>query len=113
MEQSIRIQNDCWDLAAVIHYPDAIVQSASEEIVKLPVILICHGFIGSKTGVDRLFVKAARSFCDQGYITVRFDYAGCGESIGDYGESTFDSLLEQTNFVIESIRYLRATESQP
>lgn len=65
-----------------------------------PIIVICHGFIGTKVGVNRLFVKAAKELREQGYIIVRFDYMGCGESEGDYGENTFAGFIEQTNVIL-------------
>lgn len=65
-----------------------------------PLIIICHGFTGSRVGVDRLFVKSARDFNKDGYIVVRFDYAGCGESTGEYGNTGLSDLIEQTKAVI-------------
>ena len=56
-------------------------------------IIICHGFIGSKVGVDRLFVKAAEEFTMDGAIVLRFDFAGCGESSGNYGETGLDAFI--------------------
>lgn len=67
---------------------------------KAPLLIICHGFIGSRIGVDRLFVYAGNILASQGYAVLRFDYGGCGESTGMYGEQTFNELIEQTQCVI-------------
>lgn len=67
---------------------------------KAPLIIICHGFIGSRIGVDRLFVYAGNILASQGYAVLRFDYGGCGESSGTYGEQTFEELIQQTKSVI-------------
>ncbi|WP_026694290.1 alpha/beta hydrolase [Peribacillus kribbensis] len=68
---------------------------------KLPLIIICHGFIGSKTGVNRLFVKAAEEFNKAGAAVLRFDYTGCGESEGEYGHTRFEEILSQTRTVVD------------
>ncbi|MCM3031083.1 MULTISPECIES: alpha/beta hydrolase [unclassified Niallia] len=65
------------------------------------VILICHGLIGSRIGVDRLFVKSAAELVNNGYTVYRFDYAGCGESTGEYGKFGLSDLIAQTKTVID------------
>lgn len=95
MEQTLRIPYGQTELAAIYHTPD------QTEAAATPLLVICHGFIGSKTGVNRLFVKAAREFANDGYRVLRFDYGGCGESEGDYGAGGFDRLLEETQHVLD------------
>jgi uncharacterized protein len=69
--------------------------------LRYPLVIICHGFTGSRIGVDRLFVKAADHLTGEGYLVLRFDYSGCGESPGDYGKSGLDELVDQTFSVID------------
>jgi pimeloyl-ACP methyl ester carboxylesterase len=76
----------------------------------VPLIIICHGFIGSRIGVDRLFVQAAREFASKGYAVLRFDYGGCGESPGNYGAQQFEDLIEQTVHVIHYTEKLKGIE---
>jgi uncharacterized protein len=68
---------------------------------RYPLVIICHGFTGSRIGVDRLFVKASNQLTAEGYLVLRFDYEGCGESPGEYGESGLPDLLEQTLSAID------------
>lgn len=82
-------------IAATIDYPENIQLGR-----KYPLFIICHGFIGSKVGVDRLFVKAAQQLNQDQYIVLRFDYSGCGESSGDYGKTGLHDLIDQTRTVI-------------
>jgi len=102
MEQFINIAYRDLQLAATIHTPapPSRTDSETEPAAKFPLIIICHGFVGSRVGVDRLFVKAAREFSARGFMVLRFDYSGCGESEGDYGAGGLDSLVEQTLHVI-------------
>ncbi|WP_080832846.1 alpha/beta hydrolase [Cohnella massiliensis] len=97
MERPFTIRHDRLNLAATIHYPNP---DAKREGRKLPLIIINHGFVGSRIGVDRLFVLAARQFAEQGNLVIRFDFAGCGESDGVYGEHGLDSMIEQTRTVL-------------
>lgn len=64
-------------------------------------VIICHGLIGSRVGVDRLFVKTSDLLTEKGYIVIRFDYKGCGESTGEYGSNRLSDLIEQTEAIIQ------------
>ncbi|GIP39160.1 alpha/beta hydrolase [Paenibacillus sp. J31TS4] len=98
-------------LAAALHLPEEESGRPGSD-ADLPLVVICHGFIGSRLGVDRLFVKAARAFAKRGIATLRFDYAGCGESTGEYGETGLDSLIEQTRAVLDTAGSLAAGASR-
>lgn len=95
MEQTLAIPYGETQLAAIYHIGE------NTQAKQKPLIIICHGFVGSKTGVNRLFVKASREFAKNGFDVLRFDYAGCGESTGEYGTGGFDHLLEQTQHVLD------------
>lgn len=101
MERHIDIRWQEERLAATIHYPEE--RAPFERGVKrrAPVTIICHGFVGSRIGVDRLFVNAARKLAGEGHIVVRFDFAGCGESTGDYGQTGLDDMISQTQSVLD------------
>lgn len=101
MERSITISYDAIKLAATVHYPCASKRTCEEK--RWPAIIICHGFIGNRIGVNRLFVKAARKFSQEGYFVLRFDYAGCGESEGEYGSYGIDSFIEQTRHALDYV----------
>ncbi|HJV47021.1 MAG TPA: alpha/beta fold hydrolase [Bacillota bacterium] len=96
MEQVLRIKSDKAELVATLHFPDDGIKNDA----KVPLIIICHGFVGSRIGVNRLFVKAAQQFVSYGYAVLRFDYEGCGESSGEYGSYGLDRFIQQTKDVI-------------
>ncbi|KZE69232.1 hypothetical protein AWM68_02895 [Fictibacillus phosphorivorans] len=83
-------------LAHTVHYPAAS-QGCTD---KFPLVIICHGFTSTRIGVDRLFVKTAQALAELGFAVLRFDYAGCGESDGEYGENEFACFIDQTKTVI-------------
>ncbi len=94
MEQTVRIVSENVRLAASLHLPQ-------NQGAKVPLVIVCHGFVGSRMGVNRLFVKAAREFAQHGMAVLRFDYEGCGESEGDYGSYPFERFIQQTLDVID------------
>ncbi|MDQ0205793.1 alpha/beta hydrolase family protein [Alkalicoccobacillus murimartini] len=71
---------------------------------RYPVVLFVHGFVGSKVGEHRLFVKASRFFAEQGYASFRFDFSGCGESSGDYRNLTLSKQLDELFAIIQYIK---------
>ncbi|RED63065.1 alpha/beta hydrolase family protein [Cohnella lupini] len=98
MEKPFTIRHEDLTLTATIHYP-AKDGACSEK--KMPLVVICHGFVGSRIGVDRLFLLASRMLADKGFLVIRFDYAGCGESEGIYGQHGLDSMIAQTRSVLD------------
>ncbi|WP_078429431.1 alpha/beta hydrolase family protein [Alkalihalobacterium alkalinitrilicum] len=85
-------------LSAMTHYPQ---QMSVKE--KAPAIIFVHGFVGSKVGEHRLFVKAARFFSERGYLVFRFDFSGCGESEGDYGQVTLSNQIKELQSAIDYV----------
>ncbi|MCQ6276201.1 alpha/beta fold hydrolase [Bacillus sp. V3B] len=105
MKESLFITWKKEKLAAVIDYPENIQLGR-----KYSLFIICHGFIGSKMGVDRLFVKTAQQLNQDQYIVLRFDYSGCGESSGDYGNTGLHDLIDQTRTVIDFAHQLQQVD---
>jgi uncharacterized protein len=78
MEHRVLIASDGPTLAGIVRTPDAL--SAGE---KRPAFLVLHGFGSNK---DAGNVTAPCELLDRlGYITLRFDMRGCGESEGEPG----------------------------
>jgi pimeloyl-ACP methyl ester carboxylesterase len=101
MEHHITINSGEVELAATLHYPTHGQHSVKSGSERWPLLIICHGFVGNRIGVDRLFVKAARDFSAKGFLVLRFDYGGCGESTGEYGDGGLDVMVEQTRTILD------------
>ena len=101
MERQIVIRHGEEELAATIPYPVVPELQEGERPSRVPLIIICHGFVGSRIGVDRLFVKTSRELAEDGYLVLRFDYIGCGESSGEYGAEGLESMINQTRTVLD------------
>lgn len=103
MEHHITIQSENIELAATLHYPDFPDNESKGRSTpaRSPIVIIAHGFVGTRIGVDRLFVMTARELARNGYMVLRFDFGGCGESTGDYGAGGLDAMIDQTRSVID------------
>ncbi|MDM5340126.1 alpha/beta fold hydrolase [Fictibacillus enclensis] len=107
-KQGCFLWKDC-KLTATVHYPR---HTLGIPQAKLPIVIICHGFTSNRIGVDRLFVKTAQQLSASEFVVLRFDYAGCGESEGSYGENTFQDLISQTQAAIDYASKLPCVDSR-
>ena len=67
------------------------------------IIILCHGFTGSKSESKRLFVEAARDFASRGFNALRFDFYGSGESPGEMRDKTVNILEQNAKDSLEFI----------
>lgn len=65
------------------------------------VIIMCHGFSGSSSGI--MFPKIAEEL-SQRFLVCRFDFRGQGESDGDFYTSSISRKLEDLDFIISHIK---------
>ena len=79
-------------ISAVMHYasPDRF-------------IICCHGLYSSKD--SRKYIEMAEMAGEKNISVIRFDFRGCGESIGDIHDSTLSNRIADLK---EVIRYVRA-----
>lgn len=53
-----------------------------------PVVILCHGFTGDKIGPNQFILNMGKAIEEAGKVAVRFDFAGSGESQGEFAEDT-------------------------
>src|SRR5689334_8479689 len=61
---------------------------------KAPAVLFCHGFGGNKSGRYRLYVRLAEKLSQAGIAVLRFDFRGCGDSEGAFGDITIETQVQ-------------------
>jgi len=76
VEQKVTFKSDGLTLAGVVHTP-ADLAPGSER----PAFLVLHGFGTGKDGSTPEIL--ANMLCDWGYVAMRFDFRGCGDSEGE------------------------------
>lgn len=83
MIKPVIFRNEGQNLVGILHIPDGLSYEG-----RAPGIVMFHGFTGNKSEAHRLFVHVARSLCDSGFIVLRFDFRGSGDSDGDFEDTT-------------------------
>jgi len=78
MEERVTFQSDGLSLVGILHRPDDL--KAGE---KRAAVIALHGFGGNMAGAGGS--NPAQFFCDMGYVALRFDFRGCGQSPGERG----------------------------
>ena len=66
-----------------------------------PAVIFYHGFIVDKVGMMRLHELFARECVKAGFVCVRFDFYGLGESDGDFSEMTIGKELEEAEAIYQ------------
>jgi hypothetical protein len=77
VQESVRFQSDDVELSGIVHVPDGLPRGA-----RRPAIIMMHGFGANKDGGPEWICKQCENW---GYVALRFDYRGCGESGGERG----------------------------
>jgi hypothetical protein len=77
VQESVKIPSDGIELSGVIHMPDAYKSGERRSA-----IIMMHGFGANKNGGPEWI---CRQYENWGYVALRFDYRGCGESGGERG----------------------------
>ena len=68
-----------------------------------PAVVLCHGFGGDRTEFNSIFVELARRLSKRGLAAYRFDFAGSGESDGDFADLTVSDQVDQTIAALETV----------
>lgn len=96
MEQEIEFSSDGLALKGVLHLPEGADGPR-------PAIILCHGFGGSCRGAGH--PELARALAGAGYVALRFDFRGCGQSEGTRGNVI---CLEEVTDLQHALAFLKA-----
>lgn len=77
---------------------DAAVAAVHHEAPSDDWLVFCHGFLSDKTGS---YEGRCRRAAEAGYNAVRFDFRGCGDSDGEFVETTLTSRLADLRAVVD------------
>ena len=77
MTEAVTFPSDGLQLSGAVHLPEGLRPGE-----RRPAIIMMHGFGANKNGGPEW---VCRQFAAWGYVALRFDYRGCGESEGERG----------------------------
>lgn len=96
MEENITIKNDKYDIPAALCLP--------KNKKTYPAVILCHGTASNKDEVGGLFKILARTLRENNIASIRFDFAGCGQSKAPEEELTFLGEVSDTEKVLEYLK---------
>jgi pimeloyl-ACP methyl ester carboxylesterase len=99
LQERVTFESDGLQLVGIVHLPE---DRAPGE--RRPAIIMMHGFGANKDGGPEW---ACRQFERSGYVALRFDYRGCGESGGERGRVL---PLEEVADARNAITYIAARQ---
>lgn len=100
-EESVCFWNEGEKLSGMLHLP---------EKTPAPCLIYCHGFTGHKIEAHRLFVHAARYMAGAGFLVLRFDFRGSGESEGLFESMTVSGEISDLKKAITFILGRKETQ---
>src|SRR6266496_5909487 len=98
MEEKINFQSDGLKLAGIVNTPEDLRPGE-----RRPAFIVLHGFGGNKDGQGQSVVT--KQLTQWGYVTLRIDFRGCGESEGEHGRII---CLDQVADTRNAISYMAA-----
>lgn len=75
----------------------------SIEKEKYPTVILAHGF-GVTKEESGMFDNIAQNLSEAGILVFRFDFSGCGESEGDYSETSLSKLKSDLSKILEFVK---------
>ena len=97
MEERVQFQSDGFKLAGILQLPEGLKKGE-----RRPAFMVLHGFGSNKdSGVP---TAAAKLFASLGYVVLRFDMRGCGESEGQRGRTICLEQVEDTRHALEFLQ---------
>jgi len=107
MIRPITFTNDGEQIIGILHVPDNLKKGE-----KAPAIAMFHGFTGHKSEAHRFFIHVARALCNAGYIVLRFDFRGSGDSDGEFEDMTVSKEVSDASQAIDFLSDLAVTNQK-
>lgn len=105
MQTYVEVQSRGLNLRGMLHIPENI-------NTKVPLVMIFHGFGGNKMGPHFIFVKLSKLLESMGIASIRFDFAGSGESDGNFIDMTIENEFEDANNILNYVKALDFVDNE-
>lgn len=103
MENAVSFKNSKGQkLLGILHVP--------EKIKKVPAIVCCHGFARNKVDKFRIWIRIARALCNSGFVVLRFDFSGHGDSEGELEDISISQEIDDLKCAINYLKTIPETD---
>lgn len=96
LERHVSLQSSIDTLTGIIALP--------EQEAPRGAVLFSHGWAGNRNGPANILVNMARNLATKGFVTLRFDFRGRGESSGNGLLTTLDTMAVDLASAAASLR---------
>lgn len=83
-----------------------------EDTGRFPGVLMCHGFTGSRIENHFMFVRQARRLAAAGLAALTFDFAGSGESEGEFSDMSVASEISDAGAALDALKGLAEVDGE-
>ncbi|WAH37665.1 alpha/beta hydrolase family protein [Alicyclobacillus dauci] len=98
MQRAITLTVEGLTLRGMEHVPERATESP------VPAVILFHGYTGTKLEPHRSFLKISRALETKGIASFRFDFAGSGESDGDFENMTASSEIRDAKAILQMVK---------
>jgi dienelactone hydrolase len=100
LETPVTCESGRYILRGTLHMPE---RHGAE---KLPCVILFHGFCDDRDEINFVHVELSRRLCEKGIASVRFDFAGNGESDGLFENMTVSSEVADGQAILDYVKSL-------
>jgi exosortase A-associated hydrolase 2 len=109
MEEAFFFENQGDKLFCMIHFPP--LQRRNANSCARVGFIFCHPFADEAFRTHRELVVYARRLAKDGFVVLRFDYRGCGDSSGDFENYTLESRISDIKRAMDVLKEKSGVES--
>ena len=99
MEQYVECKSRGLTLRGMMHIPDG-------HGGNVPFVILFHGFCDDRNEINFVPTELSRRMCERGIASVRFDFAGSGESDGLFEDMTVSGEVADGQAILDYVRSL-------
>lgn len=99
MEQYVECKSRGLTLRGMMHIPDG-------HDGKVPFVILFHGFCDDRNEINFVHTELSRRLCAAGIASVRFDFAGSGESDGRFEDMTVSGEVADGQAILDFVKGL-------
>ena len=97
MERYVECVSRGLTLRGMLHVPDG-------REGKLPFVILFHGFCDDRNEINFVHTELSRRLCERGIASVRFDFAGSGESDGRFEDMTVSGEVADGMAILDYVK---------